>query len=260
MPLLGQFYEWTNTVFERLSSGEKFYKKNDAMQLSDAGYEALAPLGSMLACALGMSEIEFAKIKDKGREYEAQLLKSMFPKEGAEDSDFLKKAKDIFNNYSLDTSYSLAKKKINQGLVNELYVECLEIMKKRIENELQNDSTVNTEEYKKHQMFYLKKMNFNFKRASKSNGFIFLRVPIIHDIGYCTDEISRNDLLQIAQEHIAKTEFGFDNSSLGKYSQAMTSLKGRKAFIKRLNNSQIKTTELDEPLTSQNRVQDCNER
>lgn len=58
-----RFYEWTNTVFERLAFGEKFYKKNDAMQLSQGGYEALAPLGSMLSCALGVSEIEFAKIK-----------------------------------------------------------------------------------------------------------------------------------------------------------------------------------------------------
>lgn len=96
MPLLGQFYEWTNTVFERLSVGEKFYKKNDAMQLSNAGYEALAPLGSMLACALGMPESEFAKIKDKGREYEEQLLKSMFAKRRSRRFRFFEKSKRYF--------------------------------------------------------------------------------------------------------------------------------------------------------------------
>ena len=76
-------------------------------------------------------------------------------------------------------------------------------------------------EYKKHQSFYLKKLNFNFKLASKSSGFRFSRLPIVHDIGFCNDKISRNDLLQIADETIAITEFGFDNSMLEKYSRML---------------------------------------
>lgn len=258
MPLMGQFYEWTNTIFERLAVGGKFYKENDAMQLSNSGYEALAPLGSMLACALGMPESEFAKIKDRGRDYEAKLLESMFPRvetDGSKDiqisygSDVLKKAKDIFNKIELDTSFSLNKKRINQNLFNELYAECLEIMKRRIENELQSGHIEDLEKYKKYQMFYLKKINFNFKSASKSNGFRFLRAPIIQDIGFCNDKISKHDLLQIAQEHIAMTELGFDDSTLGKYSKAiMTPSKGKESsFIERLKVSPYQIADPKEP-------------
>lgn len=234
-PLIGQFYEWTNTIFERLANGDSFYKKKDAMQVSDSGYRALAPLGSMVSCALGIPEVEFAQIKDKGKDYENKLLESLFPKE--EKNDVLNRVKDIFNVYNLNTDFSWNKKKNNQNLINELYSECLKIMKKRIENELQSGDIENLEEYRKHQMFYLKKMNFNFKVASKSEGFIFLRGPITHDIGFCNDQISRDDLMQIADEHIAMTEFGFDNSTLEKYSKAMVANNDRKSFIKILRTS-----------------------
>ncbi len=214
--LSGRFYEWTNTIFERLVLGNQFYKKKDAMQLSSSGYEALAPLGSMVACALGMPESKFAEIKDKGKDYEIKLLENMFPMtETTEEKDggtsygigVLEKIFTIFNQYNLDTSFSLNKKRNNQNLLNELYAECIKIMRRRIETELQNKNIQDLEEYKKYQMFYLKKMNINFKCASNSNGFRFLKVPIIHDMGFCDDKISRTDLLQIAQEHIALTEY-----------------------------------------------------
>lgn len=255
-PLLGQFYEWSNTIFDRLASGKNFYKKKDAMQLSNAGYQALAPLGSILSCALGIPEIEFAKIKDNGKEYEAELLKKMFPEEG---ETILTKVKEIFNNYSLDPN-SLSEKKGNQSLLNQLYIECLEIMKKRISNELQSDNIVDIEKYKKYQMFYLKKINFNFKSASKSDGFRMLRTSIIHDIGFCTDQISKNNLLEIAKEHIRATEFGFDNSTLEKYSAAMIPVKDKKAFLKRLRSFSIVDTESKEVKACERRVQNNKER
>ena len=133
-------------------------------------------------------------------------------------------------------------------------------MKKRIENELQNDSILNIKKYKKYQMFYLKKMNYNFKNASKSDGFRFLRNSIVHDIGFCHDEISKNDLLDIAQEHIAATEFGFDNNTLGKYSTAMTAAKDKKAFYKGLRSFHSETTESKEKEVSTNRIHDDNGR
>lgn len=215
-PLLGNFYEWTNSVFERLVSGEQFYKKKDAMQLSSSGYEALGPLGSMVSCALGMPESKFAEIKDKGKDYEIALLENMFPivetKEGkvsrtSNGIGILEKIYFIFNQYNLDTSFSLSKKRSNQDLLNELYAECIKIMRRRIENEVQNKDMQDLEEYRKYQRFYLRKMNANFKSASNSDGFKFLRTPIIHDIGFCDDNISRTDLAQIAQQHIALTEY-----------------------------------------------------
>lgn len=221
----GRFYEWANTIFERLVNGDKFYKKDDSMQLSEAGYESLANLGSMLSCALGISEIEFAKIKDKGREYEGRLLEEKFG-----DKDVLKNIKSIFDKYYLETGLSLSKKKANQALLNKMYAECLGIMKKRIETELQKDDIKNLEEYKKQQMFFLKKMNFNYKEASKLHGFRFLKNPTIHDIGFCSDNISKRDLQTIASENIAKTDFGFKSDELNKYSTDMV-VSNKKSFI-----------------------------
>lgn len=245
----GHFYEWTNTVFERLAVGEKFYKKNDAMQLSQSGYEALAPLGSMLSCALGISEMEFARIKDKGKDYEKSLLEKMFPcTDNSQDkygSEVLKSVKEIFDSYELETDFSLSKKRANQNLLNEMYSECLEIMQRRIGVELQRNDIKDIDTYKKHQMFFLKKLNFNFKSASKSDGFRFSKAPVVHDIGFCTDNLSKKDLSKIASEYIEKVNFGFDNSTLEKYSRAMTaSSKDRKAFYKTLK---VPYTELLKP-------------
>ena len=180
----------------------------------------------------------------------------MFPEEG---ETILTKVKEIFNNYSLDPN-SLSEKKGNQSLLNQLYIECLEIMKKRISNELQSDNIVDIENYKKYQMFYLKKINFNFKSASKTYGFRLLRTSIIHDIGFCTDQISKNNLLEIAKEHIRATEFGFDNSTLEKYSAAMIPVKDKKAFLKRLRSFSISTTESKEVKACKRTIQNNKER
>ena len=78
------------------------------------------------------------------------------------------------------------------------------------------------EEYKKYQSFYLKKMNFNFAHATRSDGFIFSRAPITHDIGFCNDKLSKADLLKINEENVKRTEFGFDKESLAKYKRSLT--------------------------------------
>lgn len=230
MPLIGQFYEWTNTIFERLSVGEKFYKKNNSMQLAHAGYQALAPLGSMVACAMGISEVEFANIKDKGLDYENELLAQMFSQTASENGEtknnealeIIEKIKDIFNSYELDSSFSISKKTKNQSLANDIYSECLKLMNIRIEKDLQSGKIENMEEYKKYQSFYLKKMNFNFAHATRSDGFIFSRAPITHDIGFCNDKLSKADLLKINEENVKRTEFGFDKESLAKYKRSLT--------------------------------------
>lgn len=130
----GRFYEWTNTVFEKLAVGGNFYKKNDAMQTTQTGYEDLAPLGSMLSCALGIPEIEFAKIKDKGKDYENQLLEKIFSSsndsKALHGSAVLNNVKNIFDKYNLDAKHS--EKRKNQNLLNEMYSECLEIIKKEL--------------------------------------------------------------------------------------------------------------------------------
>lgn len=203
------------------------------MQTTQTAYKALAPLGSMLACALGMPEIEFAKIKDKGRDYENQLLEKIFPR--TEDSkapygvEVLKNVKDIFDKYNIDTKH-LYEKRENQNLLNEMYAGCLEIMKKRIEIDLQRGNIEDTEAYKKNQMFFLKKMNFNFKAASKSDGFRFSSVPIIHDIGYCNDNLPKEDLKKIANEHIKMVDFGFSDEELEKYNKNMI-VSNKKTFF-----------------------------
>jgi len=246
----GRFYEWCNTVFEKLASGESFYKRNNPMRLSQSGYEALAPLGSMLSCALGISEIEFAKIKDKGKEYEKQFLGKIFPRTTSEENDkpqgaeILDEVKDIFDSYNLNTEFSLSKKRFNQNLLNDMYAECLMIMQKRIQNEIQSGKIQDLETYKKYQMFFLKKMNFNFKTASKSNGFRFSKSSIITDIGFGKENLSKKDLEKIANEFVSMADFGFDNSALGKYSTTMMpTRKDKRAFLKSIHQPAVKSVQ-----------------
>jgi len=238
MPIIGQYYEWTNTVFERLATGSEFYKKYNKMIMSPCSYEALAPLGSMLACALGISEVEFAKIKDEGKSYEDELFSKMFPYESKDGInhgiELIEKVKNIFNYYKLDTYFSLNKKLSNQKLANELYSQCIDLMQFRIENQLQSGTIQDIEEYKKYQMFYLRKMNSNFKYATNHDGFRFSRVPIVHDIGFCNDKISRTDLKKIQQRESEAIDFGFTEDSLWKYSKAIVTSKEENNFYKRL--------------------------
>ncbi len=230
----GRFYEWTNTVFERLGSGEKLYKKNNAMQLAPTGYGALTQLGSMLACSLGISEIEFAKIKDKGREYEKQYFETILPKaKGLQGADTLNRIMQIFDDYNIDSGFSLKQKIENQNLLNEFYAECIDIMKKRIDVDIQNGKAIDPENYKKNQEFLLHKLNYNYKSATISDGFRISRKQIVHDIGFCTDELSKQDLNNIAQNYVEMADFGFDNRTLGKYNRTITTTK-EKSFFKSL--------------------------
>lgn len=246
---IGRFYEWTNTIFEKLAIGGNFYRKNDAMQIALTGYEDLAPLGSMLSCALGIPEIEFAKIKDKGKDYENQLLEKIFPSsndsKALHGSAVLNNIKNIFNKYNLYAKHS--EKRENQNLLNEMYSECLEIMKKRIEIDLQRGNIKDIETYKKYQMFFLKKMNFNFKAASKSNGSRFSSIPVIHDIGYCSDNLPKEDLKHIANEHIKMVDFGFNDEELEKYNKSMI-VSNKKTFFE-----SIKVSVRNNLLTSKER-------
>ena len=127
------------------------------MQLSESGYENLGPLGSMLSCALGFSEVEFARIKDRGKAYEEQFFEKIFPRtEGIDEPHgeaVLKRIKEIFNAYELDTDFSFSKKRSNQKLLNEMYSECLKLMQKRIENEVQRGNIKDLETYKNDQKF-----------------------------------------------------------------------------------------------------------
>ncbi len=242
----GRFYEWTNSVFNTLVDGKNFYKKNDGMQLALSGYEALAPLGSMLASALGVSEIEFVKIKDKGKEYGTSTLKEMF-KDSDNASEVLNKVKEIFDEYELDADHALNKKQINQNLLNEMYAECLEIMKKRIKMELQCDNITDIEEYKKHQMFFLKKMNFNYKNASKKDGLRFSKTSMVHDIGFCTDKLPKKDFIKIGKEYTEMADYGFDNADLEKYNRALTKkYNDKNSFLKFIKVPHVKFSKAKE--------------
>lgn len=238
--LLGsRYYEWANSIFEIASSREKFYKNDNTMQVSPLGYTPLLPLGSMLSSALGLPEIEFARIKDKGKDYESQYFEKMFSSSNKEKSihclESLNKIKKIFDEYELDSGYSLSKRRTNQNLLNEIYKECIDLMQTRIEIELEHGNTVDLEEYKKHQMYFLKKINYNYRDANKSNGLRFFKKPIVHDIGFCTDNLSKKDLLKISNEQLSMVDFGFDNNTLDNYSKSMTtSRRNRNSFFNRL--------------------------
>ena len=234
----GRFYEWSNTVFERLVSGNKFYKKDDAMILCESGYEAVAPLGSMLASALGISEAEFAKLKDKGKAYETEFFATMFSgsdgKVNPEIMEKIENLKELFDKYILDSYMSPSKKIANQKVLNLFYTECIELLSLRVKNDIENGRISNEEQYKKQQMFWLKKINTNYKYGTKKDGSRLLRKSIIHDIGYCTDDISKHDAMFFSEELTSIVDFGFDNSTLSKYKRAMTTTKDKTSFDKKI--------------------------
>ena len=234
----GRFYEWTNTVFERLVTGNNFYKKDDAMILTESGYEALAPLGSMLASAMGISEAEFAKLKDEGKANEKEFLAIFLgDSEGNISLEIMEKIENIkkmFDKYKLDTYMSPAKKRENQKILNVCYSECIELLSLRIKNDIENGRVSNEQQYRTQQMFWLKKINSNYKYGTKHEGSRLLRKPIVHDIGYCTDNISRNEEKAISEELMSIVDFGFDNSTLSKYKRTMTTTKDKTSFDKKI--------------------------
>ena len=234
----GRFYEWTNTIFERLASGTKFYKKDDAMILSESGYEAIAPLGSMFASALGISEADFTKVKDKGKDYETEFLTTLLAgPEGNISPEIMSKIdniKNMFDMYKLDTYMSPSKKRANQKVLNNFYAECIELFSLRIKNDIENGKVSNEQQYRTQQMFWLKKINVNYKYGTKKDGSRLLRKAIVHDIGYCKDDILKSEEKAIAEELTAVVDFGFDNSTLSKYKRAMTTTKDKTSFDKKI--------------------------
>lgn len=234
----GRFYEWTNTIFERLAAGSKFYKKEDAMILSESGYEAIAPFGSMLASALGISEAHFAKIKDKGKNYEQEFLNTLLSNsDGTIAPEIMTKIENIkkmFDRYNLDAYMSPSKKFANQKILNDFYSECIELLSLRIKNDIESGRIFDEEQYRLQQMFWLKKINANYKYSTKKDGTRLLRKSIVHDIGYCSDNISKDEEKIIAEELLAFVDFGFDNSTLSKYKRTITTTKEKTSFDKKI--------------------------
>ncbi len=208
------------------------------MILSESGYEAIAPLGSMLASALGISEAHFAKIKDKGKSYEQEFLNALLSNsEGNINPEIMAKIeniKKIFDMYKLDAYMSPSKKIVNQKILNDFYAECIELLNLRIKNDIETGRISNEEQYRLQQMFWLKKINANYKYGTKKDGWRLLRKSIVHDIGYCNDNISKDEEKIITQELLGFVDFGFDNSTLSKYKRAITTTKEKTSFDKKI--------------------------
>lgn len=230
-----RFYEWTNSIFECLIGNNPLYLDN-ALLVSKIAYNPLKFLGSMLSSALGISELDYALIKDKGLHAEKSMLDAIFPKE-SEDTphghEIIGRCKEIFNEYCLYTKRSFGKKIKNQKLLNEMHSECIQIIKRRIENEIKSGEIKDIGAYKKRQMYFLRKINYNYNIASIVSGFIFNKKSITYDIGFCTDTISQEDLVKIGNEFASKADFDFKKIPLERKETAIV-LKKKKSFIESL--------------------------
>lgn len=203
------FYEWTNTVFERTIMGQ-LYEDESAMTLNQhGGYESMANAGSMISAALGMNEIELARLKDAGLE---QTIK-YFDEHFSYYPGLYEKIKTTFSIPDLKSEGRKAKI-MHQQMYKEVYSLCLDVLDARIENEMQAGHIEDLEEYQELQKYFLRKINLNYQIASKKYGLRKDARKIVKKTEYTTDKISDKDIKRIGGKICSESEFGFQNEDI----------------------------------------------
>lgn len=209
-PLISdKFYEWTNVIFERAMMGD-LYEDSSAMFLKGTSYNQFQNAGCIIAAALGMDEIEFAKLKDKGLEETSRFFDEKYwyiP-------GVFQKIASLFNQGIDDKITGRKAKAMYQVKYNEIYTLAMEIFNTRIAHEMQSGEINNVNEYQLYQSYYLKKINRNQKKAVKNYGMPRKSVQIQHQTPYVTDKIRKQDEERIAREIKEKVNFGFDNQKI----------------------------------------------
>lgn len=203
------FYEWSNTVFERAIMGDMYEDKSAIFLNQNAGYERIANIGSIISAALGMSEIEFAKLKDAGLE---QTIK-FFDENFSYYPGLYEKLKTTFMTSSVIGEGKEARKNLQQ-MYRNVYDLCLEVLDARIENDMQTGNIEELNEYQTRQQYLLKKMNLNYQVATKKYGLKREAKKVVHQTKYITDKISKKDMREIGASIIAQSDFGFKNEEL----------------------------------------------
>ena len=203
------FYEWSNTIFERAIMGNMYEDENAMFLEQNAGYETVANAGSMISAALGMNEIEFARLKDVGLEQTKEFFDSKF----SYYPGLYEKIKSTFMISSLRTEGRESRKRIQQMYKN-VYDLCIDILDVRIENDTQQGRIENISEYEEKQRYFLKKINLNYQTASKRYGLRRDAGKVVHKTKHTTDEIDRKAMRKIGAEVRSESDFGFENDVL----------------------------------------------
>ena len=219
-----KFYEWRNTIFEYLvsrTSGSFYRDEYGFIVEPHSGYIETLNVGSMLSAALGISELEFAKLKDKGNDSIGKFLMKVtgMPEEEVIPQSFKMGERNTSLMERLCINFDLAypmpfdfKARLeNQERINDMYEACLQIMRRRMETDLiQGDGDDN--EYLVRQAYFLRKINENYKVATKDLGTRMKKMALTHRIDFASDRISQIALYDIGKEYIDMVDFGFDNA------------------------------------------------
>lgn len=205
--LVGKFYEWTNTVFERVAGVGKLYRDKYGIFADDASYTDVQHAGSMISAAMGIPEVEFARLKDAGKEAIEKFFQEKCPVITAQTKgSMLDKINVLFSEIEYPDIFDGKTRRKNQEAFNELYELSISLMKERIDSELTSGEIENDEEYKIKQSYFLKKLNKNYEKTSKQFGKRFKKDPIIHDIGACNDDISRENMKNVGGSFVEEIE------------------------------------------------------
>lgn len=203
------FYEWSNTVFERAIMGD-IYKDDTALTLSEkSGYETFSNVGSMISAALGLEEIEIAKLKDAGLEETKKFFDEKF-------SYYPNLFEDIRKNFyvpSLKIEGSKARA-MYQHMYKNIYNLSVDILEKRVKSEVQNGEFNNFEEYEQKQGYLLKKINTNYKIACKKFGKRREAKNTINKIDNIKELNDKKILKNIGQKIKQNSNYEFENEEL----------------------------------------------
>lgn len=203
------FYEWSNTVFERAIMGNMYEDENAMLLNRKTGYEAMANAGSMISAALGMNEIEFARLKDAGLEQTMEFFDNKF----SYYPGLYEQLKSTFTIPTLRTEGREGRKTIQQMYKN-VYDLCLDVLDARIESDTQEGNIGDLSEYQEQQRYFLKKMNLNYQMASKKHGLRREAGKVIHKTKYATDKIDKRAMRKIGAKARSESDFGFENNVL----------------------------------------------
>lgn len=143
--------------------GERIYDDSLCFTHSMEGYDEFKYAGSMMAAALGISEFEFAKLRDKGEEKFSKYMEEKYP---YMDTEWIMETFENILQEIKEAPSIIHMRQMSETYAN-MYNLSNEILKKRLEYEEENLSTEDQEKFELKSKYEKTKIAYNIQQAKR---------------------------------------------------------------------------------------------
>ena len=197
---------------------------NDRYILKTDGYQNITFIGTMLCSSLGISQLDFLKAADNGKQnFINTMAKKFYQKEDCENfiNNISSYSDQLFaityrNRSNESPSAEKEAQEAANSCISDIYTQCIQAMEKTMLNNIsKNKNSMGINEYMKKCRFNLASLTANYKYGMETN------------LGKCDIDLSENTYLLNLQKRILAIETiinGKENLTPNQYDEALSSI------------------------------------